>query len=95
MHVDNIDYETNCKTLESCLAVLKSWSDNNPGHIPLIIRLELKLETMIETLERSDQEAAATVMTEVQDAAAVRTACQPVKYSDESSFSSKTPLSLL
>lgn len=70
-HVDNIDYETHCKTLESCLGVLKTWSDNNPGHIPLILRLELKLETMIETLERADQEAAAFVNEELQQAAQV------------------------
>lgn len=68
MHVDSIDYETHCKTLASCLGVLKEWSDNNPYHIPLILRLELKLETMIETLERGDQTAAQTVLTEVEEA---------------------------
>lgn len=72
MHVDSIDYETHCKTLASCLGVLKEWSDNNPDHIPLILRVELKLETMIETLERGDQTAAQTVLTEVEEANGVR-----------------------
>lgn len=66
MHIDNIDYETHCKTLGSCLGVIKEWSDNNPEHIPIILRLELKLSTMIELLERSDPEAADTVASELQ-----------------------------
>lgn len=72
MHVDNIDYETHCKTLESCLGTIKAWSDSNPGHIPIILRLELKLATMIEELELRDQNAANTVISELQTAAEVR-----------------------
>lgn len=73
MHVDNIDYETHCKTLNGCLSIIQDWSDKNPGHIPLVIRVEMKLSTMIETLEREEPEAAATLNVEVQKASAVRT----------------------
>eukprot|EP00892_Ulva_mutabilis_P005148 jgi/Ulvmu1/3004/UM015_0044.1 len=62
MHIDNVDYETHCKTLTGCLADIKQWSDSNPTHIPLLLRVELKRETVIETLEREDPAAAAIVL---------------------------------
>jgi hypothetical protein len=73
MHVDNIDYESHCKKFTDCLAIVRDWSDANPSHIPLILRVEMKLSTMIETLEQADAEAAATLNSEVVKAAQVCT----------------------
>ena len=42
LHVPEIDWETTCSTLRTCLTQVKSWSDKNPGHAPLAILLELK-----------------------------------------------------
>jgi hypothetical protein len=38
----DIDFRTSCYTLQSCLAELKKWSDNNPDHVPVFITLEPK-----------------------------------------------------
>jgi hypothetical protein len=42
LHVQEVDYRTTCDTLVECLATVKSWSDDHPGHLPLMILLEAK-----------------------------------------------------
>jgi hypothetical protein len=42
LHIADLDYKTSCVRLVTCLAQVKSWSDANPGHVPLQILLELK-----------------------------------------------------
>lgn len=42
LHVQDIDYRSTCPTLVACLGELRSWSDATPGHLPVIINLELK-----------------------------------------------------
>lgn len=41
-HMIDIDFRTSCYTLQSCLAELKKWSDENPDHVPVFITLEPK-----------------------------------------------------
>jgi len=41
-HVPVVDEGTSCRALTECLSVLKQWSDDNPGHHPLMVLLEPK-----------------------------------------------------
>ena len=47
-HITDFDYATTCVRLVTCLEQVRTWSDGNPGHVPIPILLELK---------RSDQRA--------------------------------------
>ena len=42
LHVPDIDYNTSCRTLVQCLRQVRTWSQANPRHIPLLLQLELK-----------------------------------------------------
>jgi hypothetical protein len=42
LHIADLDYETTCVLLITCLEHVEGWSDANPGHVPLTILLELK-----------------------------------------------------
>jgi hypothetical protein len=42
MHIPDFDYNTNCDTFVVCLQQVKTWSDQNPDHVPIAINLELK-----------------------------------------------------
>ena len=41
-HVQDIDFETTCFTLVECLTDVRTWSDANPGHVPIFILIEVK-----------------------------------------------------
>jgi hypothetical protein len=42
LHVQDIDFRSNCLTFVTCLRTIKQWSDDNPEHLPLMILVELK-----------------------------------------------------
>lgn len=42
LHVQDVDYRSNCLSLVSCLTTIEAWSDANPDHLPVAILLELK-----------------------------------------------------
>jgi hypothetical protein len=42
LHVQDVDFETTCLSLVSCLRTLRAWSDANPGHLPLTVLIEAK-----------------------------------------------------
>ncbi len=50
LHVQEIDYETTCFTLVSCLEELKLWSDANPNHLPIMVLIEAKDEEIADPL---------------------------------------------
>lgn len=41
-HVPQIDAESSCHLFTECLSIVKRWSDQNSGHVPLIIMIEIK-----------------------------------------------------
>lgn len=41
-HIADFDYHTTCSTFVNCLTQVKTWSQANPGHAPIVIQLELK-----------------------------------------------------
>jgi len=42
LHVQDIDFETTCYTFVACLTEIKTWSDANPGHLPIMVLVEAK-----------------------------------------------------
>ena len=42
LHVQDIDYRSNCVTLELCLAEIRNWSAAHPDHVPLIVSMNFK-----------------------------------------------------
>lgn len=46
LHVQDIDFESTCWTLSSCLGVVRAWSEANPRHLPVLILIEAKDESI-------------------------------------------------
>jgi hypothetical protein len=42
IHEANIDTNSTCLTFVLCLGAVKTWSDANPGHVPIMIDIEMK-----------------------------------------------------
>jgi hypothetical protein len=42
LHVQDIDYRSNCQPFTGCLAEIRTWSKAHPGHLPLFILVENK-----------------------------------------------------
>lgn len=43
-HIQELDFASSCNTFVACLKTVKTWSDANPGHVPLMILVELKAD---------------------------------------------------
>ena len=46
LHIQDIDFETRCVTFVDCLNDVKSWSDDHPGHLPIMILVEAEDEVL-------------------------------------------------
>lgn len=42
LHVQDLDFESTCWTFVQCLEMVKAWSDEHPGHVPIMILVEAK-----------------------------------------------------
>lgn len=42
LHIQDIDWVSSCWTFKECLGEIKAWSDAHPGHLPIVIDVELK-----------------------------------------------------
>ena len=42
IHMQDLDYRSVCLTFTKCLQEMKTWSDNNPQHLPLVVLIEAK-----------------------------------------------------
>ncbi len=47
MHVQDIDYVSNCQPFTACLAAVRTWSLAHPRHVPIFILVETKTEAPI------------------------------------------------
>jgi hypothetical protein len=45
MHVQDVDYRSNCQPFVACLQEVRSWSHAHPNHVPLFILVETKQGT--------------------------------------------------
>jgi hypothetical protein len=50
LHVQDIDFATNCLTLVACLEEVRDWSDANPSHLPIAILIEGKSDAIPDPL---------------------------------------------
>jgi AcrR family transcriptional regulator len=44
MHIQDIDYASNCQPFTACLQIVRAWSNAHPGHAPIFILVETKRE---------------------------------------------------
>lgn len=42
LHVQDIDYRTNCQPFTACLSEVRAWSKSHPNHLPIFILVENK-----------------------------------------------------
>ena len=42
LHTQDLDYNSTCVRLVTCLRSVRRWSRDNPGHVPVLVMLELK-----------------------------------------------------
>ncbi len=42
LHVQDLDFQSNCWTFVDCLVTVRDWSDTHPGHAPIAILVEAK-----------------------------------------------------
>ncbi|MEZ5244686.1 MAG: Ca2+-dependent phosphoinositide-specific phospholipase C [Acidimicrobiales bacterium] len=56
LHTQDFDFGTTCLTLQLCLGEIVAWSDANPDHVPLMIMIELKEESVPAAAAASDLE---------------------------------------
>lgn len=43
-HIVDVDWRTQCVSLQICLGEIRTWSNANPGHLPIVINVELKAD---------------------------------------------------
>ena len=48
LHTQDFDYETTCLTLVICLTEIEAWSSEHPDHLPVMIMLEIKTQSVPE-----------------------------------------------
>ncbi len=48
LHTQDFDYETTCLTLVACLTEIEVWSSQHPNHLPVMIMLEVKTQSVPE-----------------------------------------------
>jgi len=41
-HIVDVDWRTECVSLQVCLGEIRTWSNAHPGHLPIVINVELK-----------------------------------------------------
>jgi hypothetical protein len=47
-HIQDLDYNTTCLTLVACLEEIEDWSSRNPTHLPLMVMIETKTQSIAE-----------------------------------------------
>lgn len=65
LHVQDIDNRSTCPTLVACLTEVRDWSVDNPGHLPIMVLVEVKQDPI------PDPANAGFAIPEVIDAAAL------------------------
>lgn len=46
LHMADLDFRSSCPTFRGCLAEMKAWSDQHPGHIPIFVMIEAKVQAI-------------------------------------------------
>jgi hypothetical protein len=56
LHTQDFDYGTTCFTFVACLSEIKAWSADHPDHLPIMILVELKDESVVDAAAESGVE---------------------------------------
>jgi predicted alpha-1,2-mannosidase len=56
MHIQDVDYRSNCQPFTACLKEIKQWSQSHPNHIPIFILIETK-QGSIKNLKLTEPES--------------------------------------
>ena len=46
LHFQDVDYRSSCLTLIECLAILKNWSHAHPDHVPILVTMNAKDDSL-------------------------------------------------
>jgi hypothetical protein len=46
LHFQDVDYRSNCLTLIDCLMILKTWSHAHPDHVPILVGMNAKDDSL-------------------------------------------------
>jgi Phosphoinositide phospholipase C, Ca2+-dependent len=77
LHIQDIDYHSNCLTFRLCLQAVKTWSDANPAHVPVAVLIEFKDTPLSITgltaakIQKAQQQAAAKQAKATKSSAAI------------------------
>ncbi|MBX3284980.1 MAG: phosphatidylinositol-specific phospholipase C1-like protein [Actinobacteria bacterium] len=55
-HIQDVDFETTCPTFTMCLSQIEAWSSANPNHLPVMVMVETKSDSLAEGAEGLDFE---------------------------------------
>lgn len=50
-HIQDIDFESTCPTFKQCLTDIEEWSSDNPDHLPVMVMVETKSDSIAEGAE--------------------------------------------
>jgi len=50
-HIQDVDYNSTCLTLVACLGEIEAWSSEHPDHLPIMVMIETKTQTVQEGAE--------------------------------------------
>ena len=50
LHIQEIDFESTCRTLVRCLRIIESWSADHPRHLPVMVLVEAKDSPIVDPL---------------------------------------------
>ena len=50
LHINDVDFNSSCLTLVDCLQQVRRWSRSHPGHLPVVILVELKTDPIPDPL---------------------------------------------
>jgi hypothetical protein len=56
LHVQDLDYHSNCQPFAACLKVIRNWSKAHPRHSPIFILVETKMDRPQSSLELTEPE---------------------------------------
>jgi hypothetical protein len=59
LHAADVDFETTCLTLVACLDEVAEWSSSDPEHLPLMVMIETKTDSLESLAAQADVDLAA------------------------------------
>ena len=81
-HIQDIDFESTCPTFTQCLTDIEEWSSDNPEHLPVMVMVETKSDSIAEGAEGLGFELPGGVVARCNPVSAP-SSCDKVDFTDE------------